>query len=291
MRYGTLRPMGPDADGEMMVSTLFTANIYQLVQKQLGDLLNGQVTWHMIGSGQDQFKGMGDELKTAIIPFRKSTYQAEEWFALRAPLKDELVKYIDFTCPLVNVKGTTVPGVGTFVTHVPIPCKETYVERMVGLKYQLLPHALVNLQKRKPKEVIKGGFITSRAINAVNNDKETIRSLEGRRDCKVMTGFGSNHYKVEFDAFNHPYGMFSVMPYHGSAVMVARDAGGSSAKVDRPDYDFRRRFEAFQGVAKALRAYPEIELSEGVFYIDEALEILALPLMSYLKGGSAPPQT
>lgn len=270
-----------------MVSERFTSNLYASVHKELGDLLNGEISWQTVGSGQDQHKGMADDLKTALIPFRSSTYTAQERFFLRVPLKDELVRYIDFACPMVNVKGSTVPGVGTFVTHVPVPCKETYVERLVGLKYQLLPHSLVVLQKRKPKEVIKGGLIRSAAINAINKDKKTIRHLEGHRSCDVQVGLGSSHYKVEFDSFHHPYGMFSAVPFHGNTVMIARDAGGLSAKVDRPDYDFRRRFEAFQAVARALRENPESGEEEGTFYIDDSLELLLVPMLTHLKAAAS----
>jgi hypothetical protein len=275
-----------------MVSNKFVSNLVNNVNREMGDLLAGQVQWHPIGAGTDQYKGVGDDLKTALIPFRKSSYKAEEYIYLRVPLKDPLVTYFDFVAPVLNIKDVSVQGVGTFVTHIPIPCKETYVERMIGLGYKLVPHNLVVDQGRKPKEVVKGGMITSAAINAINEDKSVNRTLCGNMSRDVPGGIiSSKTYQIKFDGFGYPGGMTSVVPYYNCTVLTARDAGSSGAMADSPSYDFKGRVDAFRGIANALNANPEWGELEGKFYMDEPLEMLLPPILSYLKSAAqAPPQ-
>jgi len=275
-----------------MASNIFLGELMNDVNKELGDVLAGPPQWRPIGSGADQHKGIGDDLKTAVIPFRKSSYRAEEWIYMRVPLKDPLVTYFDFIAPVLNIKDVSVQGVGTFVTHLPIPCKETYVERMVGLSYKLLPHGLVVEQGLKPKEVIKGGMITSAAINAINDDKSVTRELDGNRSCEVPGGIiSTKKYQVSFDSYNYPGGMTTVVPYYNCTVIITRDAGSATAMADKPRYDFKRRFNAFRGIANALAAHPEWGELEGKFYVDESLEMLLPPILSYLKSAAqAQPQ-
>lgn len=275
-----------------MVSDKFVGNLLKDVNNKLGDVLSGQVQWRPIGVGTDQYKGLGEDLKTAIIPFRKSSYKPEEWIYLRAPLKDPLVTYFDFIAPVLNIKDVSVQGVGTFVTHIPIPCKETYVERMVGLSYRLVPHKLVVEQGLKPKEVVKGGMITSAAINAINGDKELSRALSGYNNCTVPGGYlSTKNYEVKFDFTSYPGGMTSVIPYYNCTVLTSRDAGFIGAMADSPTYDFKRRIGAFRGIASALNANPEWGELEGKFYMDDSLEMLLPPILSYLKSAAqAAPQ-
>ena len=266
-----------------MVSKKFMDNINKNVTKSLKGKLSGPVDIKVMGDPGDQHKGLGDDLKTALIPFRSSTYEAQEYVYIRAPLNDPLVRSLDFVAALLNIKDNTIPGLGTFMAHIPFPCGETYVERMIGLKHRLLPHGLVVLQRQKPKEILDMNMITSRAVQAINNDKKLTNKISLRYSRSIPAkGLSNKIYKIEYDAFNHPMGGFSTIPYKGNTVMVTRDCGGG-AKVDKPDYDFRTAFEGFKGVAAYIKQYPQEELHEGKFYIDPPMTILLESTLAQLK--------
>ncbi|UCG68743.1 MAG: hypothetical protein JSV09_13205 [Thermoplasmata archaeon] len=269
-----------------MVSQKFVNNLNLYAQKKLKNVLAGQLTIQPLGSAADKHKGLADDLKTRFIPFRKSEYEAEEYLFARFPVRGEHFSFIDFAAPILNVKGKSIQGIASFVTSIPYPVPETYVQRMVGLKYRLVPHKLVVEQSLKPKQVIKENMITYRAVNAIHTDKKLCNKLQGSYDCKVQKPLSKSYYKIKMDPFEYPPGMFSIVPYYGHSILIAKEAGDYGASVDSPRYRFNERFEAFSGVAKQIAASPQRGEEVGKFYMDSTLEIVLLPLLEHLKGQS-----
>ena len=269
-----------------MASMHFLSGAHERVTKQLGANLSGVPQMTTIGSTQDQYKGLGESLKTAVVPFSSTSYSAHEHMLMRIGLNHPIVTYIDFVCPVLNIKNKSIQGVGTFVTHIPHPIGETYVTRDIWVTPVLLPHRLAVDEGRKPKDIIEGKLITSQAINEVNGDKRLRKSLGGRSTASVTdVGPPSSKYEVSFPVSAYPPGMFTVIPYFGSTIMVFRDAGGFASEVDSPDWDFERAFSAFSGVADRIARYPEQGELEGKIYLDRSLEILLPRLLEYLRGG------
>ena len=269
-----------------MVSRQFVEKLNEKIHEDLGDVMTEEPDIQIMGSGRDQYKGLGDELKTRFIPFRRSEYQAEEYLFARISVEAEAISFFDFITPVVNIKGKTVQGVSSFVTYVPYPIPETFVQRMVGLSYQMVPHELVVTQGMKPKHVIKQEMIESDAINGINADKDLSNKLRGSDSCKVAdTGFSNKVYKAKMDAFNYPPGMFTIVPFKGNSILIAKEAGEWGAKVDRPLYHFKERFEALAGVGSYVAYYPEEgEVDVGKFYMDSSLALVLSPLLEYLGG-------
>jgi hypothetical protein len=268
-----------------MVSQKFVKNFNKYIEKRLKGVLAGPVTISPMGSAVDQHKGLGDDLKTAMIPFRKSEYQAQEYLYARIPVRDQYFSFIDFATPILNIKGKSVQGIGSFATSIPYPVPETYVERMVGLKYRLFPHKFVVEQNLKPKQVIKENMITYQGVNSIHSDKKLCNKLEGAWDCKVRT-FGKKYYKIKLDTSNYPPGMFTIIPYHGHSILIAKEAGSFGAEVDSPLYAYKDRYEAFSGVAKTIASFPQKGEPVGKFYMDSTLDILLPPLLGQIQGPS-----
>lgn len=273
-----------------MVSQKFVHNFNLYAQKKLKNVLSGQLAIQPMGSAADKHKGMADDLKTRFIPFRKSEYEAEEYLFARFPVRGEGFSFIDFAAPILNVKGKSVQGIASFVTSIPYPVPETYVQRMVGLKYRLVPHKLVVEQNLKPKQVIKENMITYQAVNNIHNDKKLCNKLQGSYDCKVQKPLSKSYFKIKMDPFEYPPGMFSIVPYYGNTILIAKEAGDYGASVDSPRYNFIERFEAFSGVAKQIANTNQKGEEVGKFYMDSTLEIVLLPLLEHLKGQSQPSQ-
>lgn len=268
-----------------MVTQKFVDNLNMHIGKELQNVLAGPVTINPIGSTADQFKGLGDELKTAIIPFRKSQYDAQEYLFVRIPVRNQFFSYFDMVTPILNVKHYSVQGVASFVTSIRYPVPDTFVERMVGLSYRLLPHKLVVEQKEKPKKVLKGNMITSNAVNSINSDKKLCNKLEGSSDCKIPTSHfkTAQIYKIKFDNLEYPAGMFTIVPYHGHSILIAKEAGDYGAMVDKPKYRIKERYEAFSGVAQYIASSPQAGEQVGKFYMDTPLNLILPPLLQYLK--------
>ncbi len=269
-----------------MVSQIFVDNLYKHIQKQLKDVLAGTPMIQPLGSTEDKYKGLGDSLKTAVIPFRKSTYQAEEYLHVRIPVRGQHFSFIDFATPILNVKEKSVQGIASYATSIPYPIPETYVQRMVGLKYRMLPHKLIVDQKMKPKKVLKGNMIKSNSVNSINADKKLCNKLQGSWECKVHKGLSKAYYKIEMDFLEYPPGMFTMVPYHGNTILMAKEAGEYGARVNVPKYSFKDRYEAFLGVARNIASTPQTGEQVGKFYMDQTLDIILPPLLESLKGQS-----
>jgi hypothetical protein len=262
-----------------MVTQLFIDNLNKNIMDELKNVISGHILIKPFGTDVDQHKGLADDLKTALIPFRKSNYTAEEQLFVRIPVNNPHFSHMDFVTPVLNVKGKSVMGIATFsaVTSHPIP--ETFVERMVGFSYKLVPHKLAVELGEKPKKIIKENKITSKAVKLINEDKKMCNCLHGSSDNKVFQGMLSKQfYKISIDWLEYPPGMFTIVPYNGKSVMLAKEAGKSGSFIDKPIYHFRERFDAFAGVAKYLAENKEEGEKIGKFYMDNSIQIL----LSYL---------
>jgi hypothetical protein len=264
-----------------MASQMFLANMNQMIHKELKGVLAQAPDIRVLGSTEDQYAGLGESLKTALVPFASTSYEAAEFVYVGLQLNDQDVPTMHFAAPVLNIKDKSVPGVGVFVSAVTAPSAETYVERMVGFKYQLLPLNLVKTGK-KYKAIIKEGLIRSQAVNMINSDKKLCNKLEGARSQDVAKPFpGRGYYKISFDYDNYPGGMFCVVPFKGKSVLIARDAGTTKSKVDRPVWGWKDRFGAFKGVASALRNNPDqAAFADGQFFVDTTLEIALPPVLA-----------
>jgi len=267
-----------------MVSQKFVTNLNALFMKELSAVLNGQPYITPMGAATDQYKGFGDELKTRIIPFHKSEYQAQEFLFIRLPFKDQYLPFFDMLIPIVNIQDRSVQGVSTFVATVPYPIPETFVNRMVGWGYKIVPHKLVVEQNIEPKKIIKGNMITSKAVNAMNADKKLGDKVHGSRDCTVQeSGLRGGKYEVKFNEDEYPPGMFTIIPFHGSSILIIKEAGAFGSEADKPFYYIKDRYEGLSGVAKYLATYPEHGEEVGQIYMDKSLEILLPPLLKHLS--------
>jgi len=264
-------------------------NLGSSLAKELSSNIVGSPQLRTTGSTADQYKGLGDELMTRFIPFAKSEYKAEQFLIATVQTNDPYLEYFDFVTPVVNVQGKSVQGVASFVAAIPYPVSDTFVLRMVGLSHKLVPHSLVVEQGMKPKQVLKGGKITSRAIQAINKDKLVNRALYSMGSCKVMdTGLSNKFYKVSFDHFKYPPGFFTIVPYKGFSLLIAKEAGGFGAQVDSPSYNFKMRFTALAGVARYLATYPEEgEEKVGTFYLDSSLKAVLPGLVDMMEADVA----
>jgi len=275
------------SEGIEMVSQKFVDNLHKRIREELKDHLNGKPYIVPYGSGEDQWKGFGEDLKTSIIPFRKTTYEATEYLYARINLKDDYLSFMDFITPITNIKGKSIQGVGTFLTYIDAAIPETYVLRMVGLKKKLLPHEWVVNQGIKPKEIIKNNWIDSEAVNGINNDKELLLHIWGNNSKKIdAPGFSNKQYKIKIDWLNYPPGMFTVVPYKGYSFLIAKDAGDWIAKVDSPSYTFSRRLKALSMVASYIYSYPDDGGDDGEwtgqFYPDTSMLFSLRPLLKHI---------
>ncbi len=267
-----------------MVSQTFITNLNQCINKELKGMLTQPPDIRMVGSAADQYAGMKESLKTSLVPFTSTSYEAAEFVYGRLGLNDPDVPAMHFAAPVLNIKDKSVQGVGVFVAAAPVPSAETYVERMVGFKYQLMPYNLVKTGK-KTKAIMKEGLIRSQAINHINSDKKLCNKLEGMRSMDVSKPFpSSGRYSISFDCDKYPGGMFCVVPFKGQSVLIGRDAGTTKSKVDKPAWGFKDRYLAFKGVASALRTYPDqAAFTDGQFFVDQTLEIALPPVLSSIE--------
>jgi len=264
-----------------MVSQKFMMNLGELVNREFKGMLAEQPQMRVMGSAEDHYAGLAQSLKTALVPFSSTSYEATEYVHVRVRLTDPLVPSMDFAAPVLNVKETSVQGVAAFATMVQVPSAETYVERMVGFKYQLLPYNLVKTGT-KPKAIIKQGMIRSRAVNQINSDKKLCNLLSATSSTNVTKPFpGRGYYTVKFDHLNYPGGMFCVVPFKGGSVLVSREAGSTKCAVDKPAWSLKDRWTAFRGVASALKQQPDqASFMDGQFFVDATLGIALQPLLA-----------
>jgi len=270
-----------------MASEKFENNLLKKIQKELEDHLNGEPYIVTYGSDEDQWKGLGEDLKSAFIPFRKTSYEASEYIFIRINLNDEYLSFMDFVSPVTNIKGKSIQGIATFLTYVEAPIPETYVLRLVGLKEKFLPYEWVVNQGHKPKEIIKNEWIDCDAVLGMNEDKDFQLTVCGDHSRKIVaSGLSSKQYKISFDYLNYPPGMTSIVPYKGRSFIIAKDAGDWFSTMDSPSYAFKKRYNALSTIAAYIYGYPDDGGDEGEwtgqFHPDSSMLHSLLPLMKHI---------
>ncbi len=262
-----------------MVSQKFINNLTVLIKKQLKEIINGSIKIRAVGTPADQ--------EPSRLEFGNIRYTPQEFLFARIPVIGPYITYIDFATPILNFRGKSVQGIASFVTTIPHPIAETYVERGVGLSTKLLPHKLVVEQGIKPKKVIKNKMITSQAINSINNDTRLRVKFLPSSSCKIDSDFfGTDSFKINLDTFEYPPGMFTIVPYYGYSILITKEAGKWGAEVNKPNYGFKERYDAFYGVAKYISSYPEEGELEGKLYMDSTLNIILPRLLKYIRNKS-----
>lgn len=272
-----------------MVSNAFRNNLDFNIHRDLKGLLLGPPQFRTIGSMLDLSKGLMEQFPR-LMAVSDSSYNTEQFFHARVVTADELIKYMDFVCPAFDIRGRTAPGIGTFMTYIPASVKETYVERG-GMSSKL--HPLRYLLDPASKGKVEP---TSPFLEAFNTDKRLRKLIRGLDKVKARSeitisigGVGMSYYEVKLDRKKNLLGYLAVVPYQGSSILIAREAGRAPA-VDRPDYSFLRKFDAFRATARHILDNPapdgDMELRLPV---DRTIEILLKETLPLLEQRASPP--
>jgi len=126
-------------------------------------------------------------------------------------------------------------------------------------------------------------MIASKAVNAMNADKKLGDKVHGSSDNTVQeSGLKGGTYEVKVNEDEYPPGMFTIVPFHGSSLLLMKDAGAFGSAADRPHFFIKDRYEGLSAVAKYLATYPERGEDVGQLYMDQSLEVLLPPLLKPL---------
>ena len=269
-----------------MASVKFTVNLKKLINKQLKSVILSPPKVTSIGSDDDLRKGLEDNLKSRFIQFGKSEYSDREFLVTSILTEDPNISRFFFATPILNIQNKSVQGIGTFLAVIPHSIPETYVERMATrLSHKLLPHDMVVNQGIKPRNIIKQDMIDYPAVKYINSDKKLCKNLAGHLSREIEAGSISNQvFKIEMDHSELVPGVFTIVPYYGHTIIIAKDAGKEGAKIDAPRYPFKDRFAALSKVASYIAQYPQEGEDVGMFFMDPSLETIITPLLRYIDG-------
>lgn len=259
-----------------MVNPRYLKILNKTIKKELKKVIAGDPIITTIGSPESQYKGLIESLISS-----KLEYQAHEFVHAKIPVKNQLFSFIDLTTPVVNIKKSSLQGVATFNTVITYPINETYVLKLAGFSWKLVPHSLAIEKKVEPKKIIKGGMITSKAIMAINSNKKLCKKLKGNHSCS--TGGMFSTYTCSIDVNKYPPGMFTIVPYHGHSILIAKDAGiNIEACANEPRYHIKDRYEALAGVANYIATHPQTGEIKGKFYLDRSM-FAVIPIIENIK--------
>jgi len=260
----------------------FWTGVHANIGNQLQNVLSAPPYVKVMGSDAGLEASTKVKALAYVVPFKGIKYSAQEFVFARMQLRDPLIQYIDFVAPVLNVEGHSIQGVGTFMTHVPFSTADSYIKDEAGFRDMLMPASLKE-QGVKPKQAIKQNLITSAAVNAINEDRKLCKNLHANHYRSVeMGGLSHTSYEVSFKWLDYPGRMFYTIPYRGSTVMIARNAGEKKARINYPDWGFFDRFSAFRGVAHYLSQHKEPERHPGMFHMDTPLALMLPDLLHQL---------
>ena len=169
-------------------------------------MMNGECYIQTLGQNQNLYRPSSLNALSyfpVVGTFTPSTkYSAQEFLFIRTPLRNNFMSFMDFICPIANLRENSIPGVATFMTYIPYPIPETFVERSSGfLKYKLMPHSLAVDKNIPPKQITKESLIKSKAVLPLTRMKKyvsicmethtvmfTIQNLEAARTAFHLTG-------------------------------------------------------------------------------------------------------
>jgi len=267
-----------------MVSQKFMDSLTKNIRKELKKVISQGAEVMSYPPGNGLCQTIPSELKHRFVPFHFSEPLGEECVFARIHVNDPNLDYFDFATHVEGNNTRTYQGVGTFVAYVPHPIPETFVERRIlGSGCKLLPFREVVQQKQKPKDVARQAT-RSQAVNAINADKKLCKLLKGNSVCGVDQIVSFQKILVIFERNNYPPHRFTLVPYHGHTIIIAKDAGKEGAKIDAPRYPFKDRFAALSKVASYIAQYPQEGEDVGMFFMDPSLETIITPLLRYIDG-------
>jgi len=278
-----------------MASEKFVRNLQTSIVKRLKKVIAGPIEVQVHGTDQDLekeqkgFSSMSKWLKEEP----PKLYSAQEYLSVRVPVRDSNLSSFHVALPVFNLKGKSYQGIATFGARGPYSISETHVLRNIFLSGQrLFPFSLVVEKEIAPRKLAKSKRLRSRAAQAINNDRKLCRLLSGETTCSVYSGLSTN-FTLMIPGQNHPMGMFSVVPYKGHSLLLAKDAGISGhdflttdAKVDSPVYAFEKRFKALSGVAAHIMANPKPGKNTGKFSPDKGTVVLLKRFMEEIGEAS-----
>lgn len=256
------------------------------MSKRLKKVLSGPIQFNVYGRPTNMHEALPEALNFKYIPSISTEYQPQEYVFARIPVNNPHFRYMDTVIPVLTQGGKSVQGIATFVTFIPAPIRETFVERSTLFSNFLIPLRLADSKDHAPKEV-RDSMIESVAVNAINKDSGITTFLHGDHSCSVdNTGFialGQSSYKLKINHKHYPPGMFTIVPYGGNTILIAKEAGEMGAAADKPRYYFKWRYQAMEGIARHISENPEQgNEDKGFFFLDPSLEIILPPLLKHL---------
>ena len=95
--------------------------------------------------------------------------------------------------------------------------------------------------------------------------------MHGNETNKIKVGMLDDTLQVKIEPYSYIPGMFTIVPFRGRTLLIAKDAGASGSWGDAPKYDLKKRYQAFTGVAKHISTHPQSGQDMGAIYIDVSM--------------------
>ena len=234
-----------------MVNQLFANNFVGVAGSEFGAALGGPVNILAGGERVDHDQGLARSMAAHVVPFFGEKYTATEFIHGYIPIRNSAMPYLFFQIPVLDVRGTNIPGVGHFgaVANAPIP--ETYITPLVGWSYRFLPLSAFPDESVKPKQVFNAKQGWSPFLEAINNDKATTKAIN-----PTWAGVSIGKYQVKIDV-GRLTGMHQAAPYKGRTLLTLQTVPSQKAKPNVPRFDLRRHYDTFLRIAAHVQAHPQ----------------------------------
>lgn len=273
-----------------MVNEIFCDRFSAMMARRLGGVLAGPVTLFRGGIHHDHYKGLASSLGAQVIPLYTRKYEATEFVFGGAPLRDPNLPSIFFQVPVLDIKGTNVPGAAHFATFVRAPIQETIVTPKVGLDHHYLP--LKALVSETPRAALKAKRRWTPLLEALNKEQATLDASRPSSYDATMGILSSYYVKVDSRA---PIGLTQLAPFKGFTVLTAQRPPTSSAGVNQPEYDVAEAVKKFGVIAKVIAARGaagEIVGEQAINRTNAAMMSLLLRYLDRIAGpmAAAPPK-
>ena len=249
----------------LMVTEKYIENLTKQITKHLGKVARGPPSF---SSGGDE-TGQAKAVQEAGL-FGKSGYQAQEYLLTKIPVDNSHFQDFYISLPILNIGNKSVSSVTTFAVSIPYQVPETFVEQVAAglLSFRMVPHDMVFVDDVSARQVIKQKLITYPPINALNGDKKLRKLIHGKERAYVKVGLLGDDLVIKYDAIEYKTGMFTIVPFNNDTLLIAKDAGLSSAKGNSPRYDLFKRYQAMAGVAQLIAEQPQSGQEVGALYPD-----------------------
>jgi len=231
------------------------------INDEFKGLLAGQPGVYVGGVQMDHYKGLASALATRVIPFAKESYQPSEFIYGYVPISNQLLPYLYFQFAVLDVKGKNVPGVGNFGAVLEAQIPETYVAPYADWKHRLLPLSAFTDDRVSASKVFKGKVKWTPFLEAVNNDKASLKALNGQWNSSRIGDF-----KVSMDSMRIP-GFVQLAPYKGYTVMTLESTPAVDAAINAPRYDLKKHHDNMLKIATHALAHPQKGQEVGELYL------------------------